>query len=183
MDEELVEQNRVNMELKSTDELRRILQENNKQEWSEEAFAAIRRTLEARGEPAGLQEAATNEPGDISQPRRPGCVTAAALLLGIASATAAIRAMLSVLATGDEAAVVGMIATGILAAVYLLVARGLWQLKNWARIAFIVLNVLATLLTVAVAISIPEIVPGVAIGVAITGYVIYWFAAHGKYFH
>lgn len=181
MNEELAEQIRINMELRSTEELRRILQENM-QGLPAEELTAIRRVLEARGESLGSQASAPNKPANTGQSQRPGCITAAAILLGIVSLMAVMRAVLSVLATGDEGALVGLVTAAILGVVYFLVARGLWRLKNWARIAFIVLNGLSMLLAIAMAVSLPDLAPGVVVGLVIGGYVIYWFASHGEYF-
>lgn len=182
MNEELIEQIRINMEQKSTEELLWIWQQNNRQEWSDEAFTVIRHILESRGKTPGPQTAATNEPTYTSQLKRPGCITATALFISIIAVAYLGRAVLAVLVTGDTGSMVGAITTGVLAGIYLLVARGLWQLKNWARIAFIVLNCLGIILIILIMISLPVFVPGI-IGLVISGYIVYWFASHGESFH
>jgi len=50
MDEKLLKEISKKMEEKSTEELLKILKENNKEEWSEEAFESMRRILVVRGE-------------------------------------------------------------------------------------------------------------------------------------
>lgn len=55
MDEKLVKQIAEKMKEKNNDELLKIFKENNKWEWSEEAFEAIRRVLAARGESLPIQ--------------------------------------------------------------------------------------------------------------------------------
>jgi len=50
MDEKLVKEIATKMEEKGTEELVKILKDNNKEEWSEDAFEAIRRILVSKGE-------------------------------------------------------------------------------------------------------------------------------------
>jgi len=50
MDEKLVKEIATKMEERGTEELVKILKDNNKEEWSEEAFEAIRRILVSKGE-------------------------------------------------------------------------------------------------------------------------------------
>jgi hypothetical protein len=55
MDKEFIEQIRHSMEEKSTQELLEIWGDNDRTEWSDEAFVAVRRVLEARGEEIPIQ--------------------------------------------------------------------------------------------------------------------------------
>ena len=82
---------------------------------------------------------------------------------------------------GDEASCIGAVVTLALAGLYVTVAVGLWRLKNWARIAVIVLQSLGMLVSIVLLFSGVASVP-ILIGLAIGGYSIYWFAAHGEYF-
>jgi hypothetical protein len=56
VDERLVHQIRENMELMGTEELLKIWETNDKEEYSEEAFEAIRELLKGRGEPLPQQK-------------------------------------------------------------------------------------------------------------------------------
>lgn len=55
IDENIVKEVSRRMEERSTEELLKIWKENNKEEWSEEAFEAIQRILVARGESLPVQ--------------------------------------------------------------------------------------------------------------------------------
>jgi hypothetical protein len=120
-------------------------------------------------------------------------VTAYALLLGIVAALvggAVVFGVLVAIVIGDTAGmpVGGLAILLALAGVEFLIAVGVWRLRNWARIAVIVvqslaivtslLGLVATLEGGDVALSLG----GTLIGVGVSGYIIYWFASHGEYF-
>ena len=66
-----------------------------------------------------------------------------------------------------------------IALIYTVVAAGLWRLKNWARIAVIVLLGLNVLLLGLMVLN--GILPAL-VGVAVSGACLYWFAANKKHF-
>jgi hypothetical protein len=107
-------------------------------------------------------------------------VTAFALFLGAAAVLYTLNSLLGVVSQpGDEGTTIAAVVTLALSGLYLAVAVGLWQLKNWARIAVIVLLGLNMLLLIGLLFS--GLFPAV-IGLVIGGYCVYWFAAHGEYF-
>jgi tetratricopeptide (TPR) repeat protein len=154
---------------------------------------------------------------------RPGCVTAYALLTGIGGLFGVLGAMsIAMLLTSGrqmlaEAFEMAGPAFGIglntftgamwiyvgialvVAATNVAIALGLWYLKNWARIAVIVLNslgLLANLVQTVVQLSasrelfalagasgvpLPVLVP-IFIGLAIQGFIIFWFAMNRDFF-
>lgn len=125
--------------------------------------------------------------------RRPGCVTAYAVLLGAGAGLMAIGGMIGgILALGDDVAagLVLMAVSSVLAILYFLLARGLWNMRNWARIIIIIfqiLGVLISLLQISLKIVIGGSISAIELtafifGLAMAGYVIYWFASHGEYF-
>jgi hypothetical protein len=79
----------------------------------------------------------------------------------------------------DEGNIIGAVVALSLAGLSIAVAVGLWRLKNWARIATIVLLGLNMLILVALLAS--GFYPAV-IGILVNGYCIYWFAANKQYF-
>jgi hypothetical protein len=128
-------------------------------------------------------------------------VTAYAVLLGISAGLIAIAGLIfGVGMLGDELVVLGLlfiVVAVVIAALYFLLARGLWQLKNWARIIIIVLQgigLLGSLLQLLLALSAyslssygfgtdaTTLICGAVVGLAIEGYIIYWFASNGEYF-
>ncbi len=91
-----------------------------------------------------------------TQLKRPGCLTAFAILLGIAGGLAALGGI-TIRAVGLPAelrsglpALGGVIAVAelIAAAIYIVLAVGLWQLKNWARTMVMVIMGLGMALSV-----------------------------------
>ncbi len=184
MSEKWIAQVRHTLDQKSTAELLQIWQANDRQEWSDEAFIAIRQILEARGEIPGLQAqpGSTDEPAQASRRQRPGCVTFLAILIGIGAVLPVLRSILGILGRPyvDDGSKIEIGITLAFAILYIAVAVGLWQLKNWARIAFIVLQSLGILLLIALIFS-GLALPGL-IGLAVGGYSIYWFATHGEDF-
>jgi hypothetical protein len=181
MDEKWIEQIRLSLESKDSDELLQIWQANDREAWRAEAFVAIRQILEERGVDPGLQDQPAAAPA--GQRARPGCVTAFVILMGIEVAvfvlgSLANAALAPYIDTGSK---LGIGITLVFAALYAAVAVGLWQLKNWARIAVIVLLSLNILLLVALLFSGIFGIPS-ALGLLVGGYSIYWFAAHGETF-
>jgi hypothetical protein len=145
-----------------------------------------------RDEMAG-ELAPGGEPASPQLAKRPGCVTAYALLLAIAAALvggAVIFSLIVAVLTGDTA---GMPLGGLaillaLAAVEFLIALGVWRLRDWARVAVIVVQSLAIvtgLLGLVAALEGGDValsLGGTLIGVGVSGYIIYWFASHSEYF-
>jgi hypothetical protein len=129
---------------------------------------------------------------------RPGCVTAYAILLWGSAALAGIGGPISalILASEKEDSVVlalflAAVAIGA-AALNVAIGWGLWHLKNWARILVIVfqsLGVASSLasLCLTLALASGEVEPtrlcSTIVGLAINGYIIYWFASHSEYFN
>lgn len=113
----------------------------------------------------------------FSSKERPGCVTAAAIIMALSAIPPALKS-LSVLT------VIGRDSDFFLFLAYLwgdiilslVLAWGLWHLKNWARILVIILLSLA----VVGGLVVSDL--GGIILLVIFGYIIYWFAAHGEYF-
>ncbi len=141
-------------------------------------------------------------PGPPSQPttnsrRRPGCVTAYAILMGIGAGLVGLG-FLAIIVSQEGASEPGIVGVLLLMAiVYTLVAWGLWQLKNWARIMVIVLHGLGILVNLFSMFTVlgeysyyssrygrdpGSTFCGTVIGLAVGGYILYWFASHGKYF-
>jgi len=133
---------------------------------------------------------------------RPGCVTAYAVLLGIAAALIALGGIvggISMMADRYGSVLVGFVTiviASVIAVLYFLLARGLWLLRNWARIIVIVLQslgILVSLLSMCGTLAASSgsygyqsnpgaAICGAVVGLAIGGYIIYWFASHGEYF-
>jgi hypothetical protein len=141
-------------------------------------------------------EAEVVSKGESASPRsdkRPGCLTAYALLLGLVavlhSGGVIFSLVVAVIFQDTAALPVGGLALQLaVAVVELLIAWGVWQLRNWARTAVIVLQSLGI---VVILLGVGANLEGadaalslgaVLIGVGTSGYIIYWFASHGKYF-
>lgn len=107
---------------------------------------------------------------------RPGCVTAYAVLLGIGAGLAGVGGI-AYGASEEEFGTIGIVI--VVAALEILLAIGLWRLKNWARIIVIVLQSLSMLAGVIGLLS-GNVVS--LVGLAVGGYILYWFASHGEYF-
>ncbi len=184
MDENWIEQVRLTLNQKSSEELRQIWEENDRTAWTDDAFEAIQRILEERGE--SIEPQALPAPLEVAQAaksqERPGCVTAYALLTAIGIVLYALFSILVAIAVGvDEA---GMIEIGtmlVLTGLIIAVAVGLWRLQNWARIAVIVLQSFSLILSIILMLNGAFGIPSL-IGLAIGGYTIYWFATNRGYF-
>lgn len=132
-------------------------------------------------------------------PERPGCVSAYAVLLGVAAVLTGIGGLIVLLAGmafGETikgsgfALVIILILYLVIAVLYFLLARGLWQMKNWARVVVIVLHSLAILASVCSISALPgsetsqgSTLVGTVAGLIISGIIIYWFATHRQQFH
>ncbi len=102
------------------------------------------------GEPAAVVQpkpTATPEqqppPSAIIPTKRPGCVTAYAVLLILGAGLFALTGLsggVSFSELGSAAAGTITIAAFVVAAIYVVVAIGLWQLKNWARILILIIS-------------------------------------------
>jgi hypothetical protein len=188
MDEKWIEQIRRNLETKSTEELLQIWEKNDRDKWTDEAFIAIQRILEARSENPGPQGLPASEDkvtqgiaAQADQSQRPGCVTTFAILVVIGAILSALGGIITVVSgpAGDGGNMIGAVIALSIAVLYVAVAVGLWWLKNWARIATIVLLGLSMLILVALLAG--GFFPAV-IGLLVNAYCIYWFAANKEYF-
>lgn len=184
MDENWIEQVRLTLNQKSTEELRQIWEENDRQAWSDDAFKAIERILEERGETPGpqAQPAPPDESVQITARERPGCVTAYALLTAIGAVLYALGSSFLAIASGmDDASILAIVTLLLLTGIIIAVAVGLWRLNNWARIATIVLQSLNLMISIMLAIGGAIVIPSL-IGIVVGGYTIYWFAVNGRFF-
>jgi len=183
MNEELIEQIRRNLETKSTAELLQIWEKNDRNEWSDQAFIAVQRILEARGENPGPQGPPVSEDKEPQGDRRqrPGCVTAFIILAVIGAIYSVLQQVLTFISGSywDTGSTIGAVVALSIAGVYIAVAVGLWRLQNWARIATIVLLGLTLLLLAGLLLSGFFIA---VIGLLVNGYCLYWFAVNKKYF-
>lgn len=141
----------------------------------------------------GADLAPGGEPASPPSARRPGCVTAYALFLCLAAALlggAAIASVVLPLVTGDTAFVPAgsLVVLLALAGLEFLIAVGVWRLRNWARVAAMVLHSLGILislsglLTILGGADIALVVARTLIAVGVGGYILYWFASHSEYF-
>jgi hypothetical protein len=110
-------------------------------------------------------------------------VTTYAILLGI-TAIVIFAAGIFSFSEGGVEDLAFMVFAAVVAALCFVIARGLWLLRNWARIAVIVLQGLSVLGNL---FQIPNSSSGLslireALGLAIGAYILYWFASHGEYF-
>lgn len=131
-----------------------------------------------------------------TQRERPGCVTAYAVLLWISAAFVGLGSlffgnMIVSELGGNPALALFIIAVAIGAAVLnVIIGWGLWRLKNWARILVIVfqsLGVLSNLASLCVVLgnsgaAEPTSLCSTVVGLAVSGYIIYWFGSNGEYF-
>jgi hypothetical protein len=186
MNEQWIEQLRHNLDGKSTEELLQIWQDNNREEYSDEAFIAIGRILAARGETPGpqLEQIPPVETPEANYPKRPGFVTFFALLVGIGAALYALLALLGLYlantytgSTGTMEAILVLVFSGL----NIGVAVGLWYMKNWARYLVMALLILNMILLVMFLFSGALTIPA-ALGLIFAGYSLYWFARNGAYF-
>jgi hypothetical protein len=135
--------------------------------------------------------------------RRPGCVSAYAVLMMIGAFLIAIGSILGGLglvgkSSGSGVAGLLILVIGpVIAVLYFLVGRGLWLLQNWARIIVMVLQSLGILSNLVSARAVfilgfsgsyssqADLVAGIiraVVGLAVGGYILYWFGSHGEYF-
>lgn len=134
---------------------------------------------------AGVMPAATPAPFAALTPsvpaaaRRPGCVTAYALLLFLGAGIL----MLGGIALAGSGAIGGLQLFLFLAlgGVELAIAIGLWRMRNWARVLLLVVQGLG------IAVSTFSLLggsgtSGVLVGVAVAAFIISWFARNGRLF-
>ena len=113
--------------------------------------------------------------------KRPGCVTAYAILLGLAGSFIMFLTLrvffvdLSRIYRMGSDQVFGFSYFWGSALILLSLAWGLWRFRNWARIGVIIFIILALIISVAF----DPI--GLIIRVPIGGYLIYWFASNDQY--
>ncbi len=148
--------------------------------------------------PAGRQAPA---PDPVPRKNYPGCIVIYIFLYAIGAGVLALGGIVFLLAL-PFLAEMKMIGAGLvtelvicgMAAFYYLLFRALMAQKNWARIAVIVINALgipSNLLSIVVGLLLVPSETGYdpsalicvsVVSLAISGYLIYWFAANGKYF-
>lgn len=113
------------------------------------------------------------------QPARPGCVTAYALLLFLATGLLTIGGI----ALGGSGDISGpqVLLFVALGGGELAIAIGLWRMQNWARVLLIVVQGLG------IAVSLVSLLggsgtSGVLLGVAVNAFITSWFARNGRLF-
>jgi hypothetical protein len=128
--------------------------------------------------------ASQDEPAPSQLYKRPGCVTAYAVILGIGAVLVGLLGIISIFASVSDADLsIGPAIIFLAAAVVdFLIARGVWRLKNWARIAVIVVQSLGILFSLLGLFAQALPVFGTVIGLGVSGYIVYWFASHSEYF-
>ncbi len=130
-----------------------------------------------------------SQDGKQVSPRRPGMVTALALLValdaiaeGCGGLTDAIKSSNSLV--GGVTAIFML----VLIAVVLALAWGLWQMKNWACVGVIIVIIISFLLSIPQFITDTSENPGllffvILLALVFHGAIIYWLAVNGKYFN
>lgn len=116
---------------------------------------------------------------------RPGCVTAYAVLLGIAAVFLVLGGWIggsTLMSEGDDEIGLLIIVAGTIGAVlYFAIARGLWQMRNWARVLVMVvagLGIAGNLITMCVSITGNAAGVGIISGlisVVVGGIIFFWF--------
>lgn len=129
--------------------------------------------------------------------RRPGCVTAYAIILALAGSLFVIYGLvIGLVGTSDlaeiplEGTIIICTYLGIAGFQYIL-AYGLWNLKNWARIIIIIiqgLSVILSILSTTILASfgytrtLGENIIGIIVSLLVSGYILYWFVINEIYF-
>lgn len=123
---------------------------------------------------------------------RPGCVTAYAVLLGIAAVMLALAGWIggsTLMSEGDDEIGLLLLVAGTIGAVlYFVIARGLWQMRNWARVLVMVvtgLGIAGNLITMCASITGNAAGVGIISGlisVVVGGIVFFWFYDNGYLF-
>jgi len=132
----------------------------------------------ARSEPTPTMER-TSSQALLSSRRRPGCITAYVVLFGLF----AILLIIATLLSSQPQRLLDPFAAGLLLA-RLIVLTGLWRMKNWARIALIVVESFSLLQRAVLAITGGYSGAGWTdlaaplFSAALSVVVIYWFATH-----
>ncbi|MBI3737418.1 MAG: AtpZ/AtpI family protein, partial [Chloroflexi bacterium] len=167
--------------------------------------STLTKTEQRAAEPVhNVQQTATQTPIPAEGLKRPGCVTAYAILLLLG---AGLFALVSI--SGGASSSFGSVGAGtitaigfVVAAIYVFLAIGLWQLKNWARITVIIftgLGIAFGMISIGTAIfaptpNVPTYIQGAygaqkmmgifinIIGMAINSTLFDWFRKNGKYF-
>lgn len=146
------------------------------------------------------QQAHAVMPADHPIPARPGCLTVYIILLGLDAVLILLFGVFFVASWGrsiffDDEIIWMILVAGIIFALggfNLFLARGLWQQKNWARVATIVVHSLglvmgtlsacATMASGSASDGIGAMICGVPIGLLIGIYIINWFSTSKTYF-
>lgn len=108
--------------------------------------------------------------------KRPGCLTAYAILLAIGAASSGIGGIAYGITEKNIGLALGAV---VVAGLEFLLALGIWRLKNWARIIMIVLHGLGVLTGL---ISLFMGNAASLLSLVIGGTILYWFIAHHEYF-
>jgi len=137
-------------------------------------------------------------------PERPGCLTAYAILTWIGAGFSILAGLIfsGLMFTDTDLIAIGCLVGPlviIFGVLYIFLGLGLWNQKNWARIVVIVLQSLgiaATLFQVCLLVLLSSSygslygygdstwlsICSTVIGLAVSGYILYWFATNGDYF-
>jgi len=127
-----------------------------------------------------------------STAKRPGCLAAYTVLMGIMSAALALGGLVggvSMMSDGDAGSGLLVMAGGLIGGgLYFLLTRGLWRMRNWARILMLVLSALSIVSSV---VTMCESLSGAAsgtgfftglLGIIVPGIIFYWFYDNGHLF-
>ena len=129
-----------------------------------------------------------SQDGKQVSPRRPGMVTALALLVALDAIGEGCGGLANAVKSSNglvgEVTAIFML---VLIAVMLALAWGLWQMKNWARVGVNIVIIISILLSIPQFIADTSEIPGLLILVLLLalvfrGAIIYWLAVNGKYF-
>ena len=131
-----------------------------------------------------------SQDGKTTSPRRrPGMVTALAILIALDAIAEGCGGLASAVKSSNSlvGGVTALFMLVLIAAMFVL-AWGLWQLKNWARIGVIIVIIIGFLLSIPQFITDTSDNPSLLIiviplALLFRGAIIYWLAINGKYFN
>lgn len=142
--------------------------------------------------PQSTPPPSTQAPSTNASVERPGCVTAYAVLLGIAAVLLALGGWIGggvLMSEGDDEIGPLILVAGTIGAVlYFVIARGLWQMRNWARVLVMVvagLSIAGNLITICASMSsnaAGEAIISGLIGVVVGMIFFFWFHNNGYLF-
>lgn len=135
--------------------------------------------------PQNANPPSTHTPSTNATGERPGCVTAYAVLLGIAGVIFALGGIL--MSEGDDGLL--LFVGGIIGALLCFVlARGLWRMRKWARVLAMVvvgLGIAGNLLRISELFTgdiSGQVLVSSVIGLFVGGIIVYWFYDNGHLF-